>query len=505
MAPAAPAKRPAPEPPLPPQERTVLALCTALAALLSAFHLGHESLWLDEAFSLALVSQPWAGLWRFLTAQEANMSAYHLLLKPWVALVGDAEAPLRALSVLFAVATIPVQYLLARRLGGPRVAAIAATLLASHLFFVRYAQEARAYAMVCFFSALSSLFLLRALSRPTWLRWLAYAVSGALLVHCHILGALILLAHAASVVLFQPPAAWPRALCGFLSLTLLTLPLLSFFVRHRDSGIVDWVPRLSLHGFVVVLHDLSGKGGISALVTLGVVLAIRGAARTRPARRSDEIPLEPVAPGPGAALAGLWFALPLGVLFFVSLLVRPLFQPAYLIGTLPAVTILAACGLAGLTGRARRAVFLLWLPACAASLGSWYFLDQKTAWRAAVAEITAHARPGDGILVLPPYLRPTVDYYVTRAGRTGTLTPVFPAIPWNHAVEWDYFESQVINGSLDPEQIAAGGARALFVLSPLEMHTPDARLPALLKTLTARGYRATTTPFYQVEVTRLSR
>lgn len=503
MAPATPAGLPGADPKLPPGERTVLALCTALAAVLTAFHLGHESLWLDEAFSLALVSQPWSGLWRFLTAQEANMSAYHLLLKPWVALVGDGEAPLRALSALFAVATLPVQYLLARRLGGPRVAAIAAVLLASHLFFVRYAQEARAYAMVCFFSALSSLLLLRALAVPAWSRWLAYAVSGALLVHCHILGALILLAHAAGVVLFQPRAAWPRALCGFLSLTLLTLPLLSFFVRHRDSGIVSWVPRLSLHGFAVVLHDLSGKGGVSALFVLGVVLAVRGAAAARPASRSDEIPLTPATPG--AALAGLWFALPLAVLFFVSLLVRPLFQPAYLIGTLPAVTILAACGLARLTGRAARAVLLLWLPACAASLSTWYFLDQKTAWREAVAHIAAHAAPGDGVLVLPPYLRPTVDYYVARAGQAPALTPVFPAIPWGHAVQWDYFEAQILRGVLDPEALAGRGFRTLWLLSPKEMHTPDAQLPALLQVLAAHGYRATPQPFYQVEVTRLTR
>lgn len=499
----------------PPRRRTgelsAVGLATLLAAVLTAFHLGHESLWLDEAFSLGIVSQSWAGLWRFLAAQEANMSAYYVLLKPWVALVGDSEARLRALSALFAVATIPVQYRLARRLCGPRTATLAAVLLASHLFFVRYAQEARAYAMVCFFSALSSLLLLRALARPSLGRWLAYALCGALLVHCHILGALILLAHAASVVLFQPRTAWLGALGGFSSLTVLSLPLLSFFVRHRDSGIVSWVPKLSLHGFAVVLHDLSGKGGMSVIFIVGATLALRRLRRPAAATSRTQVQAQfqaqfqaqAQAQAPGAAYAALWFALPLCVLFFVSLLVRPLFQPAYLIGTLPAVTILVASGLAELTGRWRRGLVLLWLPAAAASLGSWYFLDQKVAWRAAVAEIVAHGQPGDGVLVLPPYLRPTVDYYLGRSGKGDSLVPVFPAIPWGHACEWEPFEAQVIHGTLDAEQLAGRGFRQLWVLSPREIHTPDPRFQPLVQTLTAHGYHTSTQTFYQVELTRL--
>src|SRR3954469_4676004 len=119
-----------------------LAAATLLAALLTGLRIGRESLWLDEAFSVALVSQGWDAWWRHVTAHEANMCAYHVLLKLWIRL-GDSEPFLRCLSALFAVAAIPVQYLLARRLCGPRVAATAVVLLATHVYLVRYGQEAR--------------------------------------------------------------------------------------------------------------------------------------------------------------------------------------------------------------------------------------------------------------------------------------------------------------------------------------------------------------------------
>jgi uncharacterized membrane protein len=473
-------------------ELAVIGLAMALAALLTGFRIGHESLWLDEAFSVSIVAQPWSGLWAFLKSQEANMSAYHVLLKLWTSL-GHSEAHVRALSALFAVATLPVHYLTARRLCGPRVAAVAVLLLATNLYFIRYAQEARAYELVCLLSALSAWLLLRAQESPTWTRWIVYALSGALLIHSHILGALILLAHAAWIVCLKPRSMWTRAALGYVCLLALSAPLLSFFLHHRNAGIVSWVPRPSVHGALVVFHDLTGMFAMTALYCIGAARAVHRLLRPRLCSRQ------------GIATAILWFALPLVALLAESMLLRPLFLPQYLIGTLPALTIWVASGLADLVRRWPRRLAIAWLAACAISLGYWYGLPQKADWRAAAAELVAHHQPGDGLLVMPPYLRPPIDYALQRMDGAAGLVPVFPPIPWGRACQWAYFEKAVIRDSLETEQLAGVGLRRLWLLSPRGIHTADPRLPGLRQALKERGYHATRWSFYQVDLELLER
>ena len=63
------------------------------------------------------------------------MGLYYVLLHGWIAL-GDSEFTVRALSAIFAVATIPVVYGLTRRIFRGRAALTAALLLALNSFFI---------------------------------------------------------------------------------------------------------------------------------------------------------------------------------------------------------------------------------------------------------------------------------------------------------------------------------------------------------------------------------
>jgi mannosyltransferase len=465
-----------------------LAVATVLAALLAALRIGRESLWLDEGFSVALASQPWATWWRHVAAHEANMCAYHALLKVWIAL-GDGEAFVRALSALFAVATVPVQYFLARKLCGARVASVAALLLAGHVYLVRYGQDARAYAMVLFLSSLSSLLLVRALETPSARRWLAYALAGALLLHAHILGVLILAGHAAGVALFQPRSRWPRALAGFVVVGALSSPLFSFFVRHRGAGNIAWVPPPSVHQVLNVASDLAGMGAMPAIYLVALVAAVA-------AWRRDGI-------DQGSGTAAIWLALPPAALLALSLGVRPMFQAAYLIGVLPALTLLGAFGLTRLADRWLRVAAVAAVAASVGSLVWWYGADHKEDWRSAVAYVAAQSQPGDGLVILPPDLRFPVDYYLRRApGAEQRIAPLYPAIPWGQMGDWDQFVSEAIERQPSVAAIARG---RLWVLTPRDVHVPDARAPGLLAELAALGYRTDERRFFEIDVRLLSR
>ena len=94
------------------------------------------------------------------------MSLYYLLLRIWLHF-GQSEFFIRSLSVVIAAATIPAIYWLARLLYDRRVALIAAALLTVNAYSVRYAQEARSYALFLLLATLSSGFLIALLREPS--------------------------------------------------------------------------------------------------------------------------------------------------------------------------------------------------------------------------------------------------------------------------------------------------------------------------------------------------
>ena len=98
-----------------------VAVVTLVAAILRLLYLGKESLWGDEAFTVALASIPLPTMLKLLATDEPNIALYVLMLRGWLAL-GDSESTIRLLSVVFAAATVPLLYCVARRLAGQPVA-----------------------------------------------------------------------------------------------------------------------------------------------------------------------------------------------------------------------------------------------------------------------------------------------------------------------------------------------------------------------------------------------
>src|SRR3974377_1043484 len=85
----------------------LVATISALGAALRFHDLGRRSLWFDEGVSVGIARLDWYNFARILWGREANMALYYLVLRLWLQLGGE-EAFIRSLSVVFAVATIPV-------------------------------------------------------------------------------------------------------------------------------------------------------------------------------------------------------------------------------------------------------------------------------------------------------------------------------------------------------------------------------------------------------------
>src|SRR5712692_6465637 len=151
----------------------LLALITLVAAILRWHGIASKSFWLDEGISVEIARLPWRQFLYVLRHREINMALYYLLLHFWLAM-GSTEGFIRGFSVLFSVATVPVLCALGARLFGRRAGLLAAWLLSINAYHIRYAQEARSYALVVFFATLATWLLVRNLQEPASARWAAY-------------------------------------------------------------------------------------------------------------------------------------------------------------------------------------------------------------------------------------------------------------------------------------------------------------------------------------------
>ena len=156
--------------------RLMLWGIVALGALLRLRALSAKSFWLDEIASVVIARMPGNSFWHWLWTEEGNMALYYVMLRPWLEIhLGETAA--RLLSVLPGIASIPVMYLLGRRLFSRYVGILGALFLALSTCAVVYSQEARGYSWLLLGVIVSTYFFARLIEQPTYTMAVAYALA----------------------------------------------------------------------------------------------------------------------------------------------------------------------------------------------------------------------------------------------------------------------------------------------------------------------------------------
>jgi 4-amino-4-deoxy-L-arabinose transferase-like glycosyltransferase len=446
---------------------SVVAL-SGVALAVSLFRVGSQSLWLDEGFSVHFARSS-LGTFPSLIRAESNMALYHLLLHFWLFL-GHSEAVIRGLSVLFAVATIPVLFVLAEHLFDRAVAWGACALLIPNVFYVHYAQEARSYALVLFLSVAASALFVRALERPSNGHWTAYVIAIGLGTWAHFFIILVAMAHLVSLTFLErrlrPSAKTLLAVCA--GIVIAVAPL-AVFVSSQNGHKADWLTRPSPRDAVRAIEALAGGRSFLLLAyALACVAFTVSAARLLRRTRTWT--------AWRFAFVLSWLVVPVCLAFIVSQ-VRPVFLDRYLIVVLPALVLATAAGAMRARFRAAGAVLIVITIAFSArELANYYEHSTKTNWRAAAAFILGHSRPGDALVFAPPGLHIPMSlplaYYIARAPRD----EVRPAALYPPG-EWTLpgLPPRVAAGELDlpspPKLRAAEGRyRRIWLIAPKNNH-----------------------------------
>jgi mannosyltransferase len=392
----------------------LLAVPTAVVAVLVLWGIGHEPLWRDETASATIAGRPLGSLWHVIVGHEANMALFDAVLHPWQWL-GDGDGFLRLPSAAFAIATVPVTMLVARRLAGDVAAAVAGAVVALNGFVLIFGQQVRSYSLVLLLAALAALALLRALERRRPSDWALWALTLAALPYAHALGVLIVVGQVASLALYP----WRRlpfraVLASLVAVGVLWLPLAAFMVAG-DHNRTSWVGPLGLDLLRQTVEALAGD--MTMFIILVVATSIVVAALVSTLWRDRALSEA----GWRLALPLCWVAVP-PVLLGVICLAQDTWVDRYLIGIVPAFGILA--GVAVAIVRSRAGTVAAAVLAAVLGAGALHAAIQQPHpnptdedLRGAAALVAARTQPGDALVYAPAFSRVGLEYYLDQQGR----------------------------------------------------------------------------------------
>ena len=171
----------------------LLGVATATAGV-AAFLLAQLHAWPpheDETLALFIGSKPLPEMFSTVLGERGG-APLHFLLVHIAALLSPTLTAVRLISVIFAVASIPVAAAVLARLAGRRAALVGTILVAASWVLLFHGIYGRMYSLFLFTSALSFLALLRALERRRPLDWALWALALLATLSSHQYGAFVL-------------------------------------------------------------------------------------------------------------------------------------------------------------------------------------------------------------------------------------------------------------------------------------------------------------------------
>ncbi|MGY6500122.1 MAG: glycosyltransferase family 39 protein [Acidimicrobiales bacterium] len=392
-------------------------LGAAFAVLVTSIPtLGRKDLWLDEAFTVGATNQLLDSLYQ----RSGSMGLYYVLIAPWKDVSLD-PAWLRFPSTLFAAAGVGLAVHLARRLFGLRVAVWSAILMVPLWGVTRFAQETRSYALVMLLTVVSWVIVIRLVDRRDDRRlWVLWGLCSAAAIYSHPLAGLAAVAQLLALRMSDPDLRTTvrSGAPGLIALGVLLVPMAATFTQEEGAA-PDWVPPLGRWSISDGLEMLAGPSGIAQLLVFTGLAAssivvwrqAEEAHTTQWARR--------------AMVAWLWVPAVALVLISVG---EPMFVGRYLIGSLPAASIVAALAITRVEPRVPRLILGAAVVALLVPGQISLHTDHGPPWREAASLIEDQLDSSErhGILFLADASRPPFEVNNYDSVTIDSLSPVYP-------------------------------------------------------------------------------
>ena len=414
------------------RERVIFLLLLLFTIFTRFWQIGQDSLWLDEGLSIRLSSYPLEEIFKNAAPIDHNPPLYLYLLHFWLALFGKSEVAARSLSALCNITTLPLLYLLAKRLFSNKVALLSGLFFAISPFQIYYAQESRVYALHAFLALLSIYSFLRLQEDCKLQKWAAlWLLSSIALVYTHIYAWFILLFQGLYwlYLLFNSESHAPfkkllllnvLVVFAFIPYALHLVPLVLQIQKHY------WISKPGVQHLIATYLQFGGGYYLGVPMLLFAMFGIYKIYHNK-------------SPRSFFFLAG-WLIIPVLVPFLLSLLLKPFFLTRYPIAAAGSFYIFAALGLQFTQKPIRIAAIVFFL-----AVGMFVnlrngFIDNRAPWRTVAKEVAQLADSQTLVVIGADFCKRDIfDYYAKELSA--------PVLPINREVSINEIVESIASGN----------------------------------------------------------
>ncbi len=508
LAPAPPA-RPAPaastEVPAPPRWwprwADAAVVVVALVAGAAARFYTRSPLWLDEALSVNIARLPLGEIPEALR-HDGHPPLYYFLLHGWMAVFGEGDGAVRALSGLFGLALFPLMWIGGRRLAGRRGAWGAVLILALSPYAIRYSTETRMYSLVMVLALTAWLVAEDALERPTPLRLIGLTLlSGALLL-THYWAMWLLGAAAVGLAVHWWRArragddahqrATVRVLLAVAAGGLLFLPWAPSLLYQSAHTGTPWAGPVRPTDVVArSMADLGGgpEGEAVVLGLIIVVLVLLALFGRSAGDRRIEIDL---ATRPESRPLLVMMSLTVAIAVVAGYATYSAFATRYLAVLVPMILLVAALGLSRFSGGLAFRLVLAAVLVLGAAGGIRNVIKSRTQAEVVGDAVAAKAGPDDLVVTCPDQLGPALS----RTLPPGVEAVSYPSFAPIDRVDWVDYTDRLDRASPErfaEEALARAGDRPVWLVWAGTYTTHEKTCEQLLTAL-ARARPGATNP-----------
>jgi mannosyltransferase len=448
-----------------------------------------SDLWLDEALTVNIASQPLHQI-PSLLRRDGAPPLYYFMLHVWMGWFGHSDVATRSLSGVVGVVTIPLAWLAGRRLGGPTAGWAAMLLVATSPFAMRYDTEARMYSLVVLLTVLGYLALDRSVRRPRAGNLIGVAAVTGLLLYTHY-WSIYLIGTIMAWLLWQ--IRWGRpewragaraSLLAAAAGCLTFLPWVPTFLYQSHHTGTPWATPANFAAMVNAVASFAGGGTSQGRALALIFFALAGLGLFGVATDRSHIDLDirtrPLGRPVAVAVVGT-----LGVAIVGGFITNSAFDARYASVVFIPLILLVSIGLTTFRDRRVRSAIL----AVAVIAGMASSIPNVTTNRTQSGEVAAaialHGKPGDVIGYCPDQLGPSVDRLLPK-GRYQQTT--FPRDTGPTFVNWVDYAVASRAGSPTAfaahlESLAAPAGRQIFMVWAGQYQTLGLKCEGIVQTL----------------------
>ncbi len=383
-------------------------LILIFAAVLRFFHLGYQSIWMDEIYTMNITNpkMSYAEMISEINVREGFPYLYFITIKTLHHIFGFDPLVSRTFSAIAGLAGVFMMYLIGQRLFSKNAGIIAALLTTVSEYCIYSSQDGRPYTFYFFAVLLSFYTLIKFVKQPTLRYAIIYGLSTALLLNTNFFSAINLFSQALIILFFlwiSPPSQrmqfFKNAFIGGILAVVLFLPNFKILAKLLEfkSG---WIPLPTPDSFTLIFRELAGNSEM----TLFIMVPLFFFYLFKTFEGKESIGFEETVNDKKAfafIIMSIWAIVVLGIILLKTYLDTSLLVSRYFISILPVFFLIFAAAIDWISNRYVRFIVLIslvgFMLANTFVVKHYYTSTSKTQFREAAAFVIDNNQTNEAV------------------------------------------------------------------------------------------------------------